>query len=120
MEGAKVVIFEDDEDWQEIIGEIIEGAGHEVIARATTMDGARAVIDGFADDAVDVAVVDGNLTRHNTSGRDGAEVAERLRAKIGEKLVIIGCSGTNTVDGADHTVSKAKNSEDIAQIIADL
>jgi len=44
MEAAKVGIFEDDEDWREILGGIVKDNGHTVATSATNIEEARTTI----------------------------------------------------------------------------
>lgn len=116
MDGAKKIgIFEDDEDWYEILTEIVEKNGHRVAASAKSMDEARTTIESLEEGSLDVAVVDGNLNPNTSTGADGAEVTRLLREKLGN-ITVIGFSGSNEIHGVD--VSVKKTGEPFAEIPA--
>ena len=116
MQEARVGIFEDNPMWQDILGDLVKRGGHQVVTRAISMEEALQVIKGLEEGALDVAIVDGNLSDHDISGRDGAEIARLLHEKLGN-VSVIGCSGSNTITGVDYSVSKAGNPREIAEII---
>ena len=105
MEKARVVIFEDSEDWQDIFGETVEDAGHTIVGRATSMPEAESLMESLEADSADVAVVDGNLSR-DVSGADGEHISSLLHQKF-DGIMVIGASGSEDVRGADVNFSKA-------------
>lgn len=120
MNGAKVGIFEDDQDWHEILTEIVEENGHRVAVSAKSMDEAREAIESLEEGSLDVAIVDGNLNPNTRTGADGAEVTRLLREKLGN-LTVIGFSGSNEINGVDVSVKKAgEPSTEIPAIITTL
>ncbi|HSW91807.1 MAG TPA: hypothetical protein VLG09_04130 [Candidatus Saccharimonadales bacterium] len=119
MENAKVGIFEDTADWQDILKGIVEMNGHQVTLSITSMDAARITIPALPEDVLNVALVDGNLNTKTASGADGAEISRLLKEKFGEAITVIGCSGSHVVEGADFNASKLGNpAQEIPDIIA--
>lgn len=104
MENAKVAIFEDSEDWQALFGETVEDAGHTVVGRAISMPEAESLVDTLEEGSVDVAIVDGNLSR-DVSGADGERIAGLLHQKF-DGIMVIGASSSEDVRGADVNFSK--------------
>jgi DNA-binding response OmpR family regulator len=120
MEGARVGIFEDDTRWVSLLKDVIEEHGHTVAVAAGSIEEARAAIEELDEDALDVAVVDGNLDPDVRTGDDGAEISRLLQGKLGS-VTIIGFSGNQPVFGADYNVFKVGDPEEqIPTIIAEL
>jgi len=116
-EKAKVFVTEDDERFQKIIKRYLEEAGHSVIATATNLDQALAMVDQLEQLGVDVAVLDGNLDKDDVSGYDGRTVLEAIREKT-PRVKTIGMSG-NSVKGTDVDLGKL-NAHDLGKVIKDL
>lgn len=119
MEGARVGIFEDNENWQEIVPGMVTRRGHEVVLQAQTLEDAEAAIERLPANGLDVAVVDGNLDPNVSSGEDGARITRLLHEKF-EGITVIGRSGSKEVEGADHQLGKGGDLSNLPQIIAEL
>jgi signal transduction histidine kinase/ActR/RegA family two-component response regulator len=79
-----VLVVEDNDDARDTLGMLLETMGHEVrMAR----DGASGVEQAFASPP-DVALVDVGLP-----GIDGYEVARRLRARLGGRILLVALTG---------------------------
>lgn len=92
-ENARVFLVEDDK-----IGVVntrwflTENGGHTIVAEASSLEEALNLIPHLEEKGVNVAVVDGNLSLNDSSGRDGATVAEEIR-KRAPNIKIVAYSG---------------------------
>jgi CheY-like chemotaxis protein len=82
--GRHVLLVEDNVDNREMLQALLEMDGHRVDVAA---DGLQAVERGLALKP-DVAVIDIGLP-----GIDGYEVAQRLRAELGQRIVLVALTG---------------------------
>lgn len=107
MEHARVIIVEDDPRIRALFVENLEACDHTVVAQAGSVAAAKSMVDRLVEEGsgVDVAVVDGNLSRHSEGGDDGERVATYIHEKLGG-VVVIGASFDGAVRGADVNVSK--------------
>ena len=121
MDKARVAIFEDHEMVADSLTRGLEWMGHSAVATAKTLGEAEQLIANLAEDGLDLAIVDGNLTRGDISGRDGANITRLLKGKF-SGIVVIGMSGNNEVEGADHQIIKGQGNDlqAIESIIAKL
>lgn len=106
MSDRKFWVFEDDPTNQVLFGEFVEIAGGIVSDFSSTMEHATSLIEDAELEAVNFAIVDGNLRSGDISGEDGNEISRLLREKFGGNIAIIGASGSNEVVGADINVGK--------------
>jgi DNA-binding NtrC family response regulator len=105
MENARVIIIDDDPTIREDCRLNLEARNHVVVGEAASVAHAEVLIEGLGSDGLDIAVVDGNLSRHSEGGVDG----ERLAALIHQKLpgvTVVGASMDGEVRGADMNVPK--------------
>lgn len=116
-ERAKVFVVEDDSTWQKMIREMLEDAGHQVVATATTKKEALTLVEKLEELGVQVATIDGNLTQWDASGVDGQTVLDAIRTNAPE-VKIIGLSG-GKVRGADVNLGKA-NAVNIGETVKNL
>lgn len=87
-ENAHVFLAEDYPSMRRMAREIIEDAGHQVMAEVARIDDLSSAVERAKEKGVTVAVVDGNLSENDTSGSDGRQIAETLRKEIpGIKIV---------------------------------
>lgn len=92
-ENARVFLVEDDK-----IGVmrtrwfLTENGGHTIVAEASSLEEALNLIPHLEEKGVNVAVVDGNLSPDDSSGRDGTTVAEEIR-KEAPNVKIVAYSG---------------------------
>lgn len=117
MDGARVAVFEDNEDIRTLLSLNLGAYGHSVTVEAETMDAARSIIETSADDAFDVAVVDANLDPGVVMGENGDEIARLLRQKV-SKVAIISFSASCHVAGAD--CDAGKDIKTVVDLIASL
>lgn len=103
-ENAKVFVAEDEKDWQELIVEILEDAGHEVTLTASSLDEALAATQKLREKQVQVAIVDGNLSRISSRGNDGQAIIAAIRENAPE-VKIVGMSGLS-LEGVDLNLGK--------------
>lgn len=122
MDGARIALIEDVESNRLVAGMHLEGAGHEIVVEATTLDEALAVIDGIADGTheVDVILLDGNLRPNTDTYEDARAVAERIAEK-GVSAVVIGFSrGSLKQKGVDVYADTYKGHKTVLEIIRSL
>lgn len=105
-ENARVMVVEDDEDWQHEIRESLQEAGHSVVLTATTRD---EVLDKIKremiESRVNVVTIDANLEPNTSSGEDGQAVAKAVR-ETAPSIKIVGVSIAGIVRGVDTNVPK--------------
>src|SRR3990167_6663806 len=102
---TKLVLFEDDDTFVEFVEYAVEDTGHTLVARYSTFAQALQGIQSL-DPEVGAAIVDGNLSRHVTTGNDGAAIIRELK-KINPNIVTIGNTLDNRgVRGADSQAGK--------------
>jgi len=116
-EKAKVFVAEDDQDWQSIIKEYLEDAGHTVVAKATNIEDALATVAQLSQMGVDVAVLDSNLNDYESKGYDGQAVLRAIREKA-PNVKTVGMSG-NSVSGTDVDLGK-RNARDLGKVVKGL
>jgi CheY-like chemotaxis protein len=109
MEGARVLVIDDESRIRGIVRRNLEVCGHSVAGEAGSVDTAEALVNRIAEgdgsDQVDAAVVDGNLRRNVYDGTDGARVAKHIRDTLGS-VIIVGMSLGGPVAGADVNIPK--------------
>lgn len=66
-------------------------AGSQLAAEAASIQEAQRLIDQFPELAINAVILDGNLSRGQTSGDDGCVLAKRIRS-VSPETVIIECS----------------------------
>jgi len=121
-ENARVIIVEDEPDWQELAADFITDAGHSVVGSALNIDAARLLIHAIAKGEIeaDVVVLDGNLTRRS-DGTEAHIVCETIQ-QTGALLKVVGFSGSPMSDydlTVDADVTK-RYPERLGQAITDL
>lgn len=116
-EKARVCIIDDDPIRQEMIAEYLEIFGHQVLLTALSLQQALAVIPRFKGTGINTALVDGNLTKKDDSGSDGARVTRAIRTEAPE-VKIVGISGSGHVEGVDMNYNPIKDSLDnLAELV---
>lgn len=114
---AEVAVFEDDKNWQEIIKDILEDAGHRVVITATNIKDALEATKKLKELGVQVATIDGNLNSYEVSGNDGQAIIAAIKANApGVKTV--GMSELS-MSGVDVYVGKA-NTNDLGKAVTKL
>lgn len=105
-ENARVFLVEDDE-WDGWYTEkYLKSGGHLVGLKASTLGEALALVPKLKEERIDVAVVDGNLTRGKRDGADGREVMEAIREQAPSVKIVV-YSGGN-YDYGDKQVPKSR------------
>ena len=105
MENAKVIIIEDDPMTREDCRLNLEVRNHVIVGEAGTVGQAEQLIDSLQSAEVDLAVVDGNLSRGAVDGAEGEHIAGLIHVKL-PGVVVVGCSLDGQVRGADINVRK--------------
>lgn len=116
MKNGRIAIFEDDPGYMEALKIHVTLGGNEVVICSTSREKALADIrdrvERLGSLAVDIALVDGNLSG-DTSNEDGREIAALLREHGGEELFILSNSGTEELIGGADMKTKPALSKDI-------
>lgn len=93
-ENARVVFFEDDKIWNDLVDKALVKSGHQIVFRTPNLEEALESINRFDELGVDVAIVDGNLESDEcleNNGEHGRIIAEQISEKK-PKTRIIGFS----------------------------
>lgn len=119
-DNAKVFVIDDDEATQEIIAEVLKIAGHTVAGIALNLNDALSVIPTLEEKGVQIATVDGNLTKEDASGHDGKTIVAAIRQQA-PKVKIIGLTSDRLgVEGADVNIHKRDTVRKLEEVIRDL
>lgn len=102
---ARVLVVEDDKDYQSFIKEFLEDAGHEVVLTAGNLPDALSAIKRLAELKINVVTIDGNLDEDEYRGYDGRAVLKAVKDS-GVDVKTVGMSG-NSVQGVDIDLGKA-------------
>lgn len=105
-ENANVFIVEDKQYWQEGLKRRLEGAGHKVVASATTLTQALEATKHLKEMGVQVATLDGNLNDYDTSGADAQRVLREIRT-LAPEVIVIGLSALS-IPGVDVDLGKGE------------
>ncbi len=103
-EKARVAIIEDDPDYISTLTELIEMGGHTVVATATSLEAAKALVKRFKELGVQVATVDGNLSEWDDKGVDGRSIIAAIQ-QFSPQVKTIGLS-SNSMPSADLDLGK--------------
>ena len=114
--ARRVVIVEDNDDTRELLRELLELWGHQVIAVGDGVGGAQSIIS----ERPDVALVDVGLP-----DIDGFQVAKRVRGAIGSEVMLVAVSGYGTEEmkqraracGFDDHLTKPPELEVLAELL---
>jgi CheY-like chemotaxis protein len=82
-----VLVIEDNEDGRELLRQLLEATGHLVRVAANGPEGVRLALEFEPD----LAIVDLDLP-----GFDGFEVARRIRQALGDDVLLIANTGSDT------------------------
>ncbi len=85
---AKIYLTEDDTNLREATRRELEFEGHRVVHEAHDLETALDGVKTASDLGVNVAVLDGNLTRGDVSCSDGMMIASALRARIPQIKIV--------------------------------
>lgn len=101
MDKAKIFYAEDDESLRKINVLLLEDEGHQVVLQADNLKQAMEAIENgrLRELGVNIAIVDGNLTRGDCSCSDGFTVSKEIRG-TGLPIKIIAFSGSLKDDAA--------------------
>lgn len=80
-EKAKILLVDSDRYYLDVVKTILESAGHTVIS-ADSLTTALQKIANLHDDAVDVALIDDDLSASSRGGQDGQRLAQIIRSKF--------------------------------------
>lgn len=115
-EGKTVLVVEDDPDIAApLVAGLVDG-GHYVIGPATSAEVAMVLADLHA---IDVALIDINLTREG----EGVDLAQRLRDRFALKVVFLSANVAaiaNNAEDCDAFIIKPYRIEDALRVIAEI
>ncbi|MBU2577895.1 response regulator [Patescibacteria group bacterium] len=118
-ENARVMVVENDEDWQKWIEWYLNEKGHEVALTAKTRKEALKKIEtDMVKKGVNVVTIDGNLEPNTSSGVDGQAVAKAVR-ETDPNVKIVGVS-VGFVRGADVNVPKGFDTDTLGEVVTKL
>lgn len=103
-EKARVFVAEDDAEWRERINRLLVRSGHEVVMTAETRQQAMEAVKRLQELGVQVATIDGNLRKFDSSGDDGQAILSAIREQA-PNVKTVGFSALG-VRGADANVDK--------------
>lgn len=115
-ENSNIFYVEDDEDSFAVTNEFLEMDGHKVTERATSLSEALLKIPTLTKKGINVAIVDGNLSFGDESGRDGESVALEIK-KHNKKIVVIGHALEKPLKNADINCTKLKGSSALVEVV---
>lgn len=119
MEKARVAIFEDSELLQDNLALLLKCENHQVVAQATTMQAAETVIHELSEDALDIAIVDGNLSPRALGCEEGAHITRLLHEKF-SAITVISYSGEKDIEGADIQFGKLNGFLELLAVIKEV
>ena len=117
-DNAKVFFVEDDDDSREVSTEFLEMKGHRVVEKASSLREAISKIPFLNRKGVNVAIVDGNLSFGDESGRDGETVSREIKAKH-PNIVVIGHALSKPISTADINCTKQEGSSKLANVVTE-
>lgn len=93
-ENANVFLVEDDflDTWR--TGEYLKMGGHSVKLQASTLEEALALVPKLKEEGINVAVIDGNLSRGKEDGIDGERVVEAIKKQAPNVVTIVYSRGS--------------------------
>lgn len=115
-ERANVFLIENDENSRENAVTFLEMAGHRVVETASTLDEALNKIPSLTNKGVDVAIVDGNLSFGDESGKNGEVIAREIKAAHPE-IVVIGHALRKPISTADVNCPKIEGGSKLAETV---
>jgi len=113
---AKIFYVEDDNSSRKVITEYLNDDGHTVVEIATNLEDALDKIPDLKIRGVNVAIVDGNLSRYSQDGSDGKLVIQEIK-KQHPDIIVIGHSLEKPLFGADYNSTKLEGADNLVQIV---
>ena len=118
-ERATILYIEDDETVRESRAAFLEMVGHKIVLEAGNLEDAEKSIDLIGKYGVDVVLLDANLSKKDTSGKDGVYLLSKIReAHPGTK--IIGISLGQDIQGVDANCHKREGLEKLNEAISNI
>jgi DNA-binding NtrC family response regulator len=115
-EKAKIFFVEDDVDSREDCAEYLKSAGHTIVETATTIEEAMNKIPTLDQKGINIAIVDGNLSKDSYDGSEGEFIAEEIK-KQHPNIVVIGHSLKKPLNNADVNSIKMENNEKLVEVV---
>lgn len=114
--AAKVFLVEDDKNYRGAVRMFLELVGHTIVFEADSLEDALKKIPELTKKGVRVAILDGNLSPHDTSGNDGRRIAVEMRRQTpGIKIIV---NSDREYDFGD--VWTGKEIEKLAQVVTEI
>ena len=104
---AGVYFFEDDRTNIQITGELLKRAGHRVIGAAHSLETGLEAIPHLNEMGVQVALVDGKLSKNAIDVYDGETITAAIHAQC-PGVFVIGYSSDHDIPGADVNCRKTE------------
>lgn len=113
MEHARVGLFEDNDLAMHMLMQWLDVNHHKIVMAAGSLETSLKLINGAAPGSIDVALVDADLGKNHSEGK---EVIKKLREKMGS-IAIIGISFVEEeMEGADVNIPKSQIEEIVEYI----
>ena len=116
--NAKCFIVDDDEITRINVRSYLKKGGHQVVVEASNLGVALEAVRGLESQGVTVAVLDGNLSLGQSTGRDGGLIATAIRRAF-PSIKIISLS-LGRYDWPDHMLGKGSLYDSNKNVLADL
>ncbi|MDP1710088.1 MAG: response regulator, partial [bacterium] len=116
---ARVFYVDDDLDSLSTCTEFLEMKGHRVIETASTLNEALKKIPDLKKKGVNVAILDGNLTERDESGRDGERIAQEIKKQYPE-IKVIGHAFEKAIPSADVNCTKMEGGMKLAETVTNI
>ncbi|MFH1192513.1 MAG: response regulator [bacterium] len=111
----RIVIIEDEELCREHTATICEKVGHQIVAKFGSKEEAiNGIETGFQ---ADIAILDANLTKKDSSGKDGTEIATLLKKKYPNTIIIQYSLCTVSYGYADVIARKPLDDRNLPEIL---
>jgi CheY-like chemotaxis protein len=123
MEKAKVFVAEDDDMTRQYLKLLLAERGHDVVLEVSTLEEALSAVQGGKLDQFDVnmAIVDGSLSKERPGCGDGRKVTEAIRnSQANITIVAYTSARKQDVDYGDFFISKNESIEVMYGLIASL
>jgi len=107
MEGAQVLIFDEDRHIRQVLARLLEISGHQVVAEASIEpEEVREILEQLDLVDADVAVIDPNP--HNTEANriNSALVVQMVHQKFGGQVKIFSFGSSEQLEEADAQIQK--------------
>lgn len=122
LETRNAAIIDDESSWRRRFNSVLDSAGWNVVAQATTMDEALLFINRILELNVRLVLLDGFLTKGNQMTKEeylaeGGKIAQEIMALFPD-VVILGVSSVGTYQSNDPNIKSYAGKENTSLIKA--